>query len=227
MSGTSMASPHAAGALALLASARNPNSAADVSELYDRVQINGNYYWTIYSGDGEDDKEPLLDVSDTAIFASALIPTNPVVTTTSPLEDSIFTVKSTIDFGHCNRYRRRRPERRSGVRNRHHDNPPKQCYSRLATGEGRRPSRFFFSSAKTNLADARAGLDRPITSAITLTFDNQQPGILTGVDGLALPRGTDAVGGANPVASPTTTVGPFLGCYYRRCQHHDRSRYKQ
>jgi len=93
-----MASPHAAGALALLASARNLNSAADVAELYDRVQFNGNYYWTIDSGDGEDDKEPLLDVSDTAISVSALIPTNHVVTTTSPLEDSIFTVKSTIDF---------------------------------------------------------------------------------------------------------------------------------
>ncbi len=61
ISGTSMASPHAAGALALLASASNPNSAADVYALYAGVTGAGNYIWTDDSGD--DIQEPLLDVT--------------------------------------------------------------------------------------------------------------------------------------------------------------------
>jgi subtilisin family serine protease len=61
ISGTSMASPHAAGALALLASESNPNAAADVYALYDAVVGAGNSDWTDDSGDGI--KEPLLDVS--------------------------------------------------------------------------------------------------------------------------------------------------------------------
>jgi len=60
ISGTSMASPHAAGALALLASANKPTNAAEVHALYDTVINAGNDDWTDDSGDGI--KEPLLDV---------------------------------------------------------------------------------------------------------------------------------------------------------------------
>jgi len=69
ISGTSMASPHAAGALALLASANNPNTATDVYNLYDQVIQAGNFDWTDDSGDGI--QEPLLDVST---FQPVLIP---------------------------------------------------------------------------------------------------------------------------------------------------------
>lgn len=69
ISGTSMASPHAAGALALLASADNPSSATDVYNLYDQVIDAGNFDWTDDSGDGI--QEPLLDVST---FDPVLIP---------------------------------------------------------------------------------------------------------------------------------------------------------
>ena len=74
ISGTSMASPHVAGALALLASVNNPNNATDVYALYNQIKTNGNYNWTDDSGD--EIKEPLLDVSNTAIFNPVLVPGN-------------------------------------------------------------------------------------------------------------------------------------------------------
>jgi len=66
-----MASPHAAGALALLASGANdPDSAEDVYDLYDELTTAGNVDWIDDSGDGI--QEPLLDVST---FEPFLVPT--------------------------------------------------------------------------------------------------------------------------------------------------------
>jgi PKD repeat protein len=82
LSGTSMASPHVAGALALLASRNNPNSAADVGNLYTALQSEGNFDWTDDSGDGV--KETLLDVSDRTVFNPALIPGGDGTTNSPP-----------------------------------------------------------------------------------------------------------------------------------------------
>ena len=61
MSGTSMASPHVTGGLALLAAASAPQNAGDVHDLYEMVIGSGNAGWTDNSNDGW--IEPLLDVS--------------------------------------------------------------------------------------------------------------------------------------------------------------------
>ena len=61
ISGTSMASPHVAGALALLASKNKPAGSAAVYNLYEQVQSAGNLNWTDDSGDKT--KERLLDVT--------------------------------------------------------------------------------------------------------------------------------------------------------------------
>jgi subtilisin len=72
ISGTSMASPHVAGALAILASRNNVSNAAGVSTLYSQVINAGNLNWTDDSGDGI--KERLLDVSNSSLFNALLAP---------------------------------------------------------------------------------------------------------------------------------------------------------
>ncbi len=69
ISGTSMASPHVAGALALLARSNPPSNADEVDDLYYTVVSAGNLNWTDDSGDGI--LEPLLDVST---FSANLAP---------------------------------------------------------------------------------------------------------------------------------------------------------
>lgn len=70
-SGTSMASPHVAGAAALLASMSKPTTKAGVTALAKKLTDNGNDNWTDDSYDGT--KEPLLDVSNATVFAPVLV----------------------------------------------------------------------------------------------------------------------------------------------------------
>ena len=79
MSGTSMASPHVAGAAAILASVENPSNRGDVMSIRSKLLANGNSNWTDdgasrdfktgqvkYGPDGV--KEPLLDVGNAGVF---------------------------------------------------------------------------------------------------------------------------------------------------------------
>jgi subtilisin family serine protease len=83
ISGTSMASPHAAGGLALLASSNNPANATDVKNLYGMLKNAGNLNWTDDSGDGI--QERLLDVSNTSTFNPMLIATGGGTTNNPPV----------------------------------------------------------------------------------------------------------------------------------------------
>ena len=98
ISGTSMASPHVAGALALLASTKNPSNASDVDALYNAVKNAGSLNWTDDSGDGI--HEPLLDVSKST-FTPTLVSvggtggggnTDPTIAINSPVDGQSYTL---------------------------------------------------------------------------------------------------------------------------------------
>ena len=101
ISGTSMASPHVAGALALLASRDNPVNASDVGALYSAVIAAGNDNWIDDSGD--DIQEPLLDVAG---FNPVLIATGgggggdtaPEVSIISPSDGASFASGAIVEF---------------------------------------------------------------------------------------------------------------------------------
>ncbi len=99
ISGTSMASPHAAGALALLASTNPPGNASQVHGLYNTLIGDGNLGWTDDSGDTK--HEPLLDVTG---YNAALIPAGgtvdnpPTVSITGPANGATFSSGSSISF---------------------------------------------------------------------------------------------------------------------------------
>jgi subtilisin family serine protease len=88
ISGTSMASPHVAGALALLASRNNPTNAIDVGNLYAMLRNSGNLNWTDDSGDGI--KERLLDVTDATTFNPVLIDSGGGTSNSPPLASFTF-----------------------------------------------------------------------------------------------------------------------------------------
>ncbi|MDQ3963669.1 MAG: S8 family serine peptidase [Actinomycetota bacterium] len=69
LSGTSMASPHVAGAAAVLTSGANdPRDGADVDAVHHVLTTAGNFGWFDDSNDGT--TEPLLDVGDPGVFAA-------------------------------------------------------------------------------------------------------------------------------------------------------------
>jgi subtilisin family serine protease len=75
INGTSMAAPHVAGALSLLASNGFARTYAGVSGLYATVLAEGSSDWVDDSGDGV--AEPLLAVSDATVFAPRFVGEQP------------------------------------------------------------------------------------------------------------------------------------------------------
>jgi subtilisin family serine protease len=72
LSGTSMASPHVAGAAAVLAAIRNPSNRSDVMAIRQDLLNEGSFNWTDDSGWGsyppDTVQEPLLDIHDPSVF---------------------------------------------------------------------------------------------------------------------------------------------------------------
>ncbi|MFL1379324.1 S8 family serine peptidase [Nocardiopsis protaetiae] len=93
MSGTSMASPHAAGGLALLAVGdAKPADRNGVMAIYSTLIGAGNHDWTDNSGDGF--HEPLLDVGDPDVFPAdgdSTPPEGPVASLTHACDDTTLT----------------------------------------------------------------------------------------------------------------------------------------
>ncbi|MEV2276873.1 S8 family serine peptidase [Nocardiopsis sp. NPDC049922] len=92
ISGTSMASPHAAGGLALLATGdAKPADRADVMAMYQTLTDAGNHDWNDTSGDGI--HEPLLDVGDPEIFpgGDTTPPDGPVASISHSCDDTTLT----------------------------------------------------------------------------------------------------------------------------------------
>lgn len=104
ISGTSMASPHVAGAAALLASRNNPNNATDVQNIRNTLVNNGNLNWTDDSGDGI--HERLLDLGNTTVFNPVLVAGGggggsnnpPTVSISSPTDNASFVSGTSISF---------------------------------------------------------------------------------------------------------------------------------
>jgi len=83
ISGTSMSSPHVAGAAALLASVNPPINKAEALAIRQTIIDEGNFNWFDDSGDGI--QEPLLDVSNQTVFAPATVAgSSPVASTCDP-----------------------------------------------------------------------------------------------------------------------------------------------
>ncbi|WP_306369172.1 S8 family serine peptidase [Nocardiopsis sp. CC223A] len=93
MSGTSMASPHAAGGLALLATgSAKPDDRNGVMAIYDTLISAGNQNWDDTSGDGY--HEPLLDVGDPDTFPAdgdVTPPDGPVASIDHACDDTTLT----------------------------------------------------------------------------------------------------------------------------------------
>jgi tripartite motif-containing protein 71 len=70
ISGTSMASPHVAGAAAILASKDNPVDAGDVEAIRETIVEEGNLDWVYVLWAPDEIQEPLLDVGEESVFAA-------------------------------------------------------------------------------------------------------------------------------------------------------------